>query len=153
MFHGKGSAICEHRGSGNFHIFSLNFQRAFYWCIINDLGNMKIQGRSRDPELIKPNTHYQISISFSTDRKLKINIETFCGGPPELGMRSLARQSIINMNSFFHLFIHSSMALELFVGTWLLTFSFVILYTVGRTPWTGDQPVAKPLRTHRTEQI
>jgi hypothetical protein len=31
--------------------------------------------------------------------------------------------------------------------------SFVILYTVGRTPWTGDQPVARPLPTHRTTQI
>jgi hypothetical protein len=31
-------------------------------------------------------------------------------------------------------------------------FSFLILYTVGRTPWTGDQPVAKPLRTNRTTQ-
>jgi hypothetical protein len=29
-------------------------------------------------------------------------------------------------------------------------FSFVILYTVGRTPWTGNQPVARPLPTHRT---
>jgi hypothetical protein len=26
-------------------------------------------------------------------------------------------------------------------------FSFLILYTVGRTPWTGDQPVARPLPT------
>jgi hypothetical protein len=31
-------------------------------------------------------------------------------------------------------------------------FSFVILYTIGRTPWTGDQPVARPLITHRTTQ-
>jgi hypothetical protein len=31
-------------------------------------------------------------------------------------------------------------------------FSFLILYTVGRTPWTGDQPVARPLRTHGTTQ-
>jgi hypothetical protein len=30
--------------------------------------------------------------------------------------------------------------------------SFLILYTVGRTPWTGDQPVARPLPTHRTPQ-
>jgi hypothetical protein len=29
-------------------------------------------------------------------------------------------------------------------------FSFLILYTVGRAPWTGDQPVARPIRTHRT---
>jgi hypothetical protein len=31
-------------------------------------------------------------------------------------------------------------------------FSFLILYTVGRTPWMGDQPVARPLPTHRTTQ-
>jgi hypothetical protein len=28
-------------------------------------------------------------------------------------------------------------------------FSFLILYTVGRTPWTGDQPIARPPLTHR----
>jgi hypothetical protein len=28
-------------------------------------------------------------------------------------------------------------------------FSFLILYTVGRAPWMGDQPVAWPLPTHR----
>jgi hypothetical protein len=32
------------------------------------------------------------------------------------------------------------------------SFSFLILYTVGRTPWTGDQPVTRPLPTHRTTQ-
>jgi hypothetical protein len=31
-------------------------------------------------------------------------------------------------------------------------FSLLILYTIGRTPWTGDQPVARPLLTHRTTQ-
>jgi hypothetical protein len=31
-------------------------------------------------------------------------------------------------------------------------FGFLILYTVGRTPWTGDEPVARPLPTHRTTQ-
>jgi hypothetical protein len=31
-------------------------------------------------------------------------------------------------------------------------FSFVILYTVCRTPWAGDQSVARPLPTHRTTQ-
>jgi hypothetical protein len=28
-------------------------------------------------------------------------------------------------------------------------FSFLILYTVGRTPWTGNQPVARHLPIHR----
>jgi hypothetical protein len=27
-------------------------------------------------------------------------------------------------------------------------FSFLVLYTVGRTPWAGDQPFARPLPTH-----
>jgi hypothetical protein len=31
-------------------------------------------------------------------------------------------------------------------------FSFLISYTVGRTPWTGNQPVSRPLPTHRTTQ-
>jgi hypothetical protein len=40
------------------------------------------------------------------------------------------------------------MALEPFVGPWLL-FQFLNLYKVGRTPWMGDQPVARPMPTHR----
>jgi hypothetical protein len=31
-------------------------------------------------------------------------------------------------------------------------FQFLNLYIVGRTPWTGDQAVARPLPTHRTTQ-
>jgi hypothetical protein len=31
-------------------------------------------------------------------------------------------------------------------------FSFLILYIVGRTPWTWDQPVARSLPSHRTTQ-
>jgi hypothetical protein len=46
--------------------------------------------------------------------------------------------------------IYGSIALLLNLGRFV---SFLILYTVGRTPWTGDQPVARPLPTHRTTQI
>jgi hypothetical protein len=31
-------------------------------------------------------------------------------------------------------------------------FCFLMLHTVGRAPWTGDQPVARPLPKHRTTQ-
>jgi hypothetical protein len=31
-------------------------------------------------------------------------------------------------------------------------FRFLFMYTVGRTPWTSDQTVARPLPTHRTTQ-
>jgi hypothetical protein len=30
-------------------------------------------------------------------------------------------------------------------------FSFWILHTIGRIPWTGDQPIARPLPTHKTQ--
>jgi hypothetical protein len=33
-----------------------------------------------------------------------------------------------------------------------LSFSLFIVTTVGRIPWTGDQPVPRPLPTHRTTQ-
>jgi hypothetical protein len=33
-----------------------------------------------------------------------------------------------------------------------LFFSFLILYTVGRTPWTGNQPVSRILPKHSTAQ-
>jgi hypothetical protein len=31
-------------------------------------------------------------------------------------------------------------------------FSFLIFYTVSRTPWAGEQPVVRPLPAHRTAQ-
>jgi hypothetical protein len=42
------------------------------------------------------------------------------------------------------------MALQPF-GPWPF-FSFLTLNRVGRTPWTGDQSVARPLLTHMTTQ-
>jgi hypothetical protein len=38
-----------------------------------------------------------------------------------------------------------------FDGPWPI-FQFLNPYAVGRTPWTGDQPDARPLLTHRTTQ-
>jgi hypothetical protein len=35
---------------------------------------------------------------------------------------------------------------------WVLAAFFLIPYTVGRTPWMGDQPASCPLPTHRTTQ-
>jgi hypothetical protein len=46
------------------------------------------------------------------------------------------------------LFVYGSTALLIGLGRF---FSFLILYTVGMTPWTGDQPVARPLPTHRID--
>jgi hypothetical protein len=43
------------------------------------------------------------------------------------------------------------MVVQSFLGTWPF-FNVLILYTVGRTPWTGEQPVSRPLPTQRTTQ-
>jgi hypothetical protein len=53
------------------------------------------------------------------------------------------------INEVYHYTRHSIMALQVFVRLWLL-FQFLNLNTDGRTPWTGDQPVARPLPTQRT---
>jgi hypothetical protein len=47
--------------------------------------------------------------------------------------------------------IHSSVAVQPFVELWPF-FSFLIVYTVGRTHWIGDQLVSRPLTAHRTAQ-
>jgi hypothetical protein len=44
------------------------------------------------------------------------------------------------------------MALQPFVGPWSIFQFLEIVHTVGRTPWTGDRSVARPLRAHRTAQ-
>jgi hypothetical protein len=44
------------------------------------------------------------------------------------------------------------MTLQPFVGPWFLLQFHSLLYTDGRTPWTGDQPVTMPVLTHRTTQ-
>jgi hypothetical protein len=35
----------------------------------------------------------------------------------------------------------------------LASFQFPDLFTIGRTPWTSDQLVSRPLSKHRTAQI
>jgi hypothetical protein len=55
-------------------------------------------------------------------------------------------------DNFTFIFIHSSMAVQPFVGPRPLLQFRNLFYTDGRTPWRGDQPVARPLPTHRTTQ-
>jgi hypothetical protein len=48
-----------------------------------------------------------------------------------------------------HLSVYGSTVLLLDLGRFL---KFLILYIVDSTAWTGDQPVARPLPTHRTTE-
>jgi hypothetical protein len=58
---------------------------------------------------------------------------------------------LINKFIIIIIIIINIMALQPFVVPSPLL-SFFILYTVGRTPWTGDQPVARPLPTQNKTQ-
>jgi hypothetical protein len=54
---------------------------------------------------------------------------------------SLSGKVIFSLSLSLSLWLYSPLKLGRF-------FSFLILYLVGRTPWTADQPVARPLPTH-----
>jgi hypothetical protein len=62
--------------------------------------------------------------------------------PHFLNFRSCITNSDPN-EPIFSLWLYSRLDLGRF-------FSFLIPHTVGMIPWTGDQPVARPLPTHRT---
>jgi hypothetical protein len=64
-------------------------------------------------------------------------------GPKEEGVvkgwfQNLYSSDIISLSLSLSLWLYSPSDLGRF-------FSFLILYTVGRTPWTEDQPIARPL--------
>jgi hypothetical protein len=61
----------------------------------------------------------------------------------------LSYRICIGSNSFF---IHSSVVLQPFVGPWPLLQFRNLFHIDGRTPWTRNQPVARPLPTHKTTQ-
>jgi hypothetical protein len=54
-----------------------------------------------------------------------------------------------SLPTFMNLSIHGSTVLSLDLDRFC---NFLILYIVGRTPWTRDQPVARPLPTQRATQ-
>jgi hypothetical protein len=63
-----------------------------------------------------------------------------------------SERSFVVLRALICTFIHSSMILQPFVRPWPLLQFRNLFYTDGRTPWTSDQPVARPLPTHRTTQ-
>jgi hypothetical protein len=70
----------------------------------------------------------------------------FCQCLPIIGIFLLLSTSSSSSSSssyYYYYYYYSYTALGL--GRF---FSFLILYTVRRTPWTGDQAVARPLPTH-----
>jgi hypothetical protein len=79
------------------------------------------------------------------------------------GNRSTRRKHFTLVTTSFNELISltalHSLSLSLSLSLWLYSpldlgrfFQFLNLYTVSRTPWTGDQPVARPLPTYKTTQ-
>jgi hypothetical protein len=62
----------------------------------------------------------------------------------------LLQRHVVNYETQRHLYIDIYGSTVLFLRLWPNSFSFLIIYTVGRTPWMGDLSVARPLPTHRT---
>jgi hypothetical protein len=72
------------------------------------------------------------------------------GGKPTTNRRSygaayLSIYPSIYLSTSIYLWLYSPR------GPWPL-FQFLNLYTIGRTPWTRNQPFARPLPIHRTTQ-
>jgi hypothetical protein len=78
-------------------------------------------------------------------------------------LKLITHRHLVQRSRMVELYIHSPIRFHCvvlnFFSLWLYSpfdlgrfFSSLILYTVSRTSWTGDQPVARPLPTHRTTQ-
>jgi hypothetical protein len=67
-------------------------------------------------------------------------------------MRTVTVEGKFNFASDYNLALYLSMSLQSLYWILAVFFSFLAIYTVGRTPWTEDQPVARPLPTHGTTQ-
>jgi hypothetical protein len=65
----------------------------------------------------------------------------------ELGWNSVACYCDYSNEPFFF-----PVALLALTGPWPLLQFRIFFYTDGRTPWTSDKPVARPLPIHRTTQ-
>jgi hypothetical protein len=72
----------------------------------------------------------------------------------------MSKQIAVHMTLIIYLSIRPSIYLSYLIYLCLYNplldlgryFRFLILYIVGRTPWTGDQSAARSLPTHKTTQ-
>jgi hypothetical protein len=92
-------------------------------------------GRPRPTGAVVPRKKKEVRTSYHINSRI-VNISPFF-------IRSQYSNLIALLSLFLWLYSH-------FVGLWPLL-SFLILYTVDRTPWTGNQPVSKSLPTNRTQ--
>jgi hypothetical protein len=89
--------------------------------------------------LEEPDTHSQFIVDYGLY-------------PTPANHRKECSNTVFFIHSFIHSFNHSSMALQPLVGSWLLFQFHNPILSIGRTPWTGDQPITRPLSAHRTAQ-
>jgi hypothetical protein len=92
-------------------------------------------------------SNYSVITILHTLQITTVPAETYC--EVQDGSVEMLMYSYMPLLHLFYYNYYYFMSLQPFVGTWPLL-QFLNLFTVGRTPWTGDQPVARPLPTHRT---
>jgi hypothetical protein len=84
--------------------------------------------------------------TLSMDEDYKLRSQAYVHTRATMALNKVIQASVYPFNG---LSIHLRLCSP--CGPWTL-FQFLNLYTVGRTPWTEDQPVTRPLATHRTTQ-
>jgi hypothetical protein len=130
---------------------------------LNKKINTKCNAKNKLRKLSEPKVHTQTNINQTKYTFYKRTENLIDVMRTDAGMLLLNKRLEYNLNVICllpskdqahirQLFYSSDiMTLQSFVWPWPL-FQFLNLYTVGRTPWTRDQPVARPLPTHRTTQ-
>jgi hypothetical protein len=103
--------------------------------------------------------HFQIHVinnsTFYTDTKLSLSTYRRKSDEENIGThkKKITEEGRLSGKKFHNLYspnvvpIYGSGALVDLGGS---SYQFLNLHTVGRTPWTEYQPVARPLPTHRT---
>jgi hypothetical protein len=107
---------------------------------------------------IQQATHFAIN-NRPTPHFLYVSIQHLPLLSPRLSMltgnsppRKITPKDIVLFKSIStrrNLSIYGSIVLLLDRGRF---FRFLVLYTVGKTPWNGDQPLTRPLLTYKTTQ-
>jgi hypothetical protein len=108
---------------------------------------------ARSPTAIMTETFCSFPRSLQANAKAVARLGHF---PPNPFSSLCTNRSIIRCYTVLSLTLSPSPSPSPYGSTILVDLghflSFLILYTVGRTPWMGDQPVARSLSTSRTTQ-
>jgi hypothetical protein len=120
--------------------------------MVTDANTKQLENSKETHKVVVGNTDCDMGIEWRSNRSRRkmSQVQTTWIGGAELIPWPPRSPDLTRCNFYpIYLSIYLSMALQ---SLWTLAplFQFLNLYTVGRTPWTGDQPIARPLPTHKS---